>query len=159
VGRTCLGSREICYWLSKNKRTCRRLLPTTDARLYHIGQPEGLYTESAADGSRTPCPSVAQQSPPPSFDSSVLHPLLIPSPSPPPSLPSLSSLRLPSPSRTSLSSRLPPRCNVNLRYAGISPLTHNRDAVDGREGINGTDPSDISKRQSRNFPIPLVADR
>ena len=138
----CLHSISCC----PSQATSR---PTTDAWLYHIGQPEGFYAESAVDGSRTPRPSVAQQSPLPSFDSGMHLPFLIPSPSPPPSLPSISSLRLPLPSRTSLSSRPPPRCDANLCCADISPRTHNKGGVDSREGINSSDPNDISSKRRR----------
>jgi hypothetical protein len=47
---------------------------TTAARLCHIGQAKGLYAESAVDGSRTSRPSVAQQSPLPSFESRDSNP-------------------------------------------------------------------------------------
>jgi hypothetical protein len=56
----CLHSLSYCPSHANSLQLPR---PTADARLYHIGQPEALYAESAVDGSRTPRPSVAQQSP------------------------------------------------------------------------------------------------
>jgi hypothetical protein len=76
-------------------------------------------------------------------------------PSPPLSLPSLSSLRLPSPSRTLLSSYPPPRCEVNLYCTDISPCAHNEGGVDSREDIKASDPNNDIPSKRRRLAGPL----
>ena len=90
----------------------------------------------------------------PSFDSSVLLPLPIPLSTPASSLPSILSLRLPSPSGTSLSSSPSPRCDINLRHTEISPCTNNKGGADSREGISGSNHNDdIPKRRRLSDPL------